>query len=139
MAIPLAIKAWLKAYGVFIFLFLAIVLGCLIGFGLRKSQQVKQAVEVHEVLTKKEVRAKDKVIAANLDSIRVQAVIIERVERWRDSALVEARTRDHRTDSLTKRLKYETLPAEDITPARVYNRLANYKPGPVVVGTDTLY
>lgn len=106
----------------------------------KKSQDAGAAVEHGAVLSKKQVKRAEKVIAQKLDSIRVQTGTIEKIKLVRDSALVVARRAEVKADSSLKVLKNEKLTEADLTPTGVYNRLADYRPGAVVLAPgDTLY
>jgi len=124
--------AWLMRHA---FTVIGVVLVCLflsVVFSGKKSQDVKEVAEqamTENVLTKKQVKQKDKVIAQKLDSIRTQTVIIEKIVHVRDSLKVVAKAHDARADSLIKTIAHEsTIPDPSDTPERVQQSLADYKP-----------
>lgn len=150
MEIPLKVKAWLAARWaalgawlmrkwLLVFAAALALLAFLVVFSGKKSQDTVEDAAQATVLSKKQVRHAEKVIAQKLDSIKVQTIIIEKIVHERDSAVVVARRHEARADSTLKTLRHETLPDEDLAPASVYNRLAAYRPRAVALpGGDSL-
>jgi hypothetical protein len=153
MQIPIRLQAWLldhwakiKAWSMrnVLLLFAAAiaVLVVLVVLSGKKSQDVKETGEKawHEnVLTKRQVKAKDKVIAQVLDSARTQAAANVKVKAESDSLKKVARHYEAKADSAINVIAHETLHDTAAAPSAVFNRLAAYKPRPVVLASgDTL-
>jgi Tfp pilus assembly protein PilN len=116
---------------------LYVIAGCiclllLVGsLGVFKTQETKQVAEEgakNLLLTKKEVKAAKKIIAANTDSIRTQTIIIRQIVHVRDSAVVAARHHEAKADSLLKSLPDEDFTAPTTATIRVERFLTDYKP-----------
>jgi hypothetical protein len=124
--------AWLMRHALTVF---AVVLACLalsVIFSGKKSQDVKEVAQQamsENVLTKKQVKAKDKIIAANNDSIRTQTIIIRKVVHVRDSAVVAARHHEAKADSILNSKPDEDFTAPTTATVHVERFLTGYKPG----------
>lgn len=131
------LRHWMS---VFLFV-LAALLVSVLATGI-KSEQVKQSADkaVKEtVLTKKQVKAKDKTIRALKDSIETTQVIIETILESRDNALVVARQEEARADSLLKPILHENAVADDdATPTGLARALAKYRPQAYELGGDSI-
>lgn len=119
-------KHWMLVFGAVL-----LVLAVLVLFSGKKTQDATNTVEqaVHEnVLTKKQVKAAEKIIAANQDSIRTQTIIIEKIVHVRDSAVVAARQHEATADSLLKSTPDEDFTAPSTATIHVEGFLAGYRP-----------
>lgn len=105
-----------------------------IGFGLYMGRDaektVKEGVERKNAqvsFSKRQVKAKDKIIAQREDSIRTQIIYIDRIEYVRDSTLAQLRKKDAVIDSARREL---TAPSTDDNPTLEYvaQQLENYRP-----------
>jgi hypothetical protein len=117
---------------------LYVIAGCICllllvgGLGVFKTQETKQVAEEGAktlLLTKKEVKAAKKIIAANNDSIRTQTIIIRKVVHVRDSAVVAARHHEAKADSILNSKPDEDFTAPTTATVHVERFLTGYKPG----------
>jgi hypothetical protein len=143
MEIPLKLKAWAAAgwaalgvwlmkHALTVFAAALIALAVLVLFSGKKSQDTKEAVQQavsENVLTKKQVKAAEKIIKANNDSIRTQTIIIRKVVHVRDSAVVAARHHEAKADSILNSKPDEDFTAPTTATVHVERFLTGYKPG----------
>jgi delta 1-pyrroline-5-carboxylate dehydrogenase len=123
------VGAQLMKHWLLVFAAVLTMLAFLVLFSGKKSQDAKNTVEQAvqaDVLSKKEVKQKEKVIAATLDSIRSQTIIIRKVVHVRDSAIVAANHHEAKADSLIKALPDEDYTSPSTATARVESFLSGY-------------
>jgi hypothetical protein len=126
-----ALGAWLMKHALTVFAAALIALAVLVLLSGKKSQDTKEAVQQavsENVLTKKQVKAKDKAIALRDDSIRTQTIIIRKVVHVRDSAVVAARHHEAKADSILQSKPDEDFTAPTTATVRVERFLTGYKP-----------
>lgn len=123
------VGAWLMRHSLTIFFGVMALLAFSILIGGKKSQEVKEVAEqvkTENVLTQRQVKAKDKVIAARNDSIRIITIYKDRWREKSDSNAVVARKADAKADSLLR--ARPLLPDETPTSEYLTANLEAYKP-----------
>jgi hypothetical protein len=134
--------AWLMRHALTVFALALGLLAVLVLFSGKKSQDAKETVQQavqQGVLKDNQVKAKDKIIAATLDSIRTQNIIITKVVHVRDSVVVAARHHEATADSLLKSMPDEDYTSPTTATAHVEGFLSGYSPRAYARnGADTL-